>query len=633
MLIDFIHSLTLVFTLALLQGFVIRKYENKELKEQMTSGVIFGVIAVFAMSSSIQLSPGVIFDPRSVIISLSWIFSGPIAAAISAIIAIAYRVWLGGNGALTGVFVIILCALAGGGYCYVVKRYNIPSKTWHFLIYGLLVHLLVLICFILFLPAEFIEKVIIPFLVLFPVATYFTAFILRYTERQMQVENELRLASERVNYQAYYDDLTELPNRNLFIDRLQQAINQSHRSNKQVAILFIDLDRFKGINESLGHELGDVMLQEISSRLNDSVRGSDSIARFGGDEFAVMINDINDINIIEKIVVNIIKKISEVFNISGHQLYVTASIGISLYPLDGDTPNVLLRNADSAMYKAKEDGRNTYQYYTKEMTSNAFEHILMESNFRQALKQHEFVVYYQPQIDSNDNRIFGMEALVRWQNPGLGMIAPNKFIPLAEETGLIVPLGEEIFDIATKQMALWMKNSSTNYRVAINLSVKQLQKKDIVSQLTDILKKNQCRPEWIELEVTEGYVMKNPEEAISVLQHFSDMGMEISIDDFGTGYSSLSYLKRLPINKLKIDRSFIRDLPDDEDDGAIVQAIISLSESLKLKVIAEGVETVQQKDILQQYGCKEIQGFLYSKPLTGEEMTRIIADKFIDPLN
>jgi len=514
MLIEFIHSITLLFTLALLHSLIIHKLENSQIKEQFASGLLFGIIAVVAMLTPVQLSQGVIFDPRSIIISLSWIFSGPIAAVISAIIAITYRSWLGGAGTFTGVLVISLCAMMGGIYCFLNKKYKFSSTTWHFLIYGLLVHIVVLICFFIFLPTDLAKKVIIPFLVLFPLATFFTAFILIKIKKQLGIEKKLHNQSEKILYQAYYDELTTLPNRTLFIDRLNQSIKQLHRNHKQMAVLFIDLDRFKSINESLGHETGDLMLIEIASRLQHSVRDTDSISRFGGDEFGILIDNISNVNIINDIIENIITHISQVFEINEHQLYITASIGISLYPLDGETPNELLRNADSAMYKAKDEGRNTYQYYTKEMTSKAFEHIFMESNLRQALENHEFILNYQPQVLAQDGHIFGMEALVRWQHPELGMISPAKFIPLAEETGLIIPLGEEIFNIATKQIVKWMENSSIKYRMAINLSVKQLQQQNIVAKLTDILKANQCSPEWIELEVTEGYVMKNPELAL-----------------------------------------------------------------------------------------------------------------------
>jgi len=357
MFIEFIHSLTLLFTLAVLQGLIMSKFESGQVKEQLVSGLLFGLIAVVAMLTPVHIEDGIIFDPRSVIISLSWIFSGPISAAISAMIAIAYRSFLGGAGAFTGVLVISLCAIMGGIYCYIIKKYKLLSASWYFLIYGLLVHIIVLICFLLFLPVDLAKKVAIPFLMLFPLATFFIAFILIKIRKQLSIESELRKQSNKILYQAYYDELTELPNRTLFVDRLNQSIKQLHRSHKQIAVLFIDLDRFKSINESLGHETGDIMLKEIAYRLQLSVRDSDSISRFGGDEFGILIENISHAIILNEIIENIIAQISQVFEINEHQLYITASIGISMYPIDGDTSNELLRNADSAMYKAKDEDR------------------------------------------------------------------------------------------------------------------------------------------------------------------------------------------------------------------------------------------------------------------------------------
>lgn len=443
-----------------------------------------------------------------------------------------------------------------------------------------------------------------------------------------QMSNRLFTIKNQLEHKGNYDGLTGLPNRQLFLDRLSQAIKLAHRTGHIVAVLFIDLDRFKEINDSLGHQIGDEVLKEVGLRLSKRIREIDTLSRLGGDEFTIILDSLQDKNS----VVGIIEQMNEIMNkpiyVNKQPLYTTLSIGVAFYPEDADTPDRLLKNADAAMYKAKDEGRNTYQFYTKEMTSKALEHILMESNLRKALEHHEFVVYYQAQVSASDNHIFGMEALVRWNHPELGMIPPNEFIPLAEKTGLIIPLGEEVFDIASKQIAKWMSDSSLHCRVAINLSVKQLQQQNIVSKLTEILAKNKCNPTWVELEVTEGYVMKSPELAIQTLQDFSNMGIEISIDDFGTGYSSLSYLKRLPINTLKIDQSFVRDLSVDEDDKAIVRSIISLSKAMNLEVIAEGVETVEQKEFLLKNGCNKMQGYLFSKPVPALDMGELLRTKF-----
>lgn len=443
----------------------------------------------------------------------------------------------------------------------------------------------------------------------------------------LQTQKELREQSLALDHLAHHDELTKLPNRLLLSDRLNQTIKYAHRNKKTVAILFIDLDNFKKINDSLGHAVGDIILTETAKRLKLCVREADTVARLGGDEFTIIINDIKDSDssdIVHEIATNILHKLQEKFQVDGHKLYITTSIGISLYPIDANSAEDLLRNADSAMYKAKDAGRNTYRYYTEDMTQNAFEHILMESNLRHALENNELVVYYQPQVNAKEQIIVGMEALVRWQHPELGMISPAQFIPLAEKTGLIIQLGEQVFDLATKQMALWMTDHQLNGRMAINLSVKQLRQNNIFQVLANKLRMNHCQPEWIELEITENYVMDDPEQAIVTLQKLQDMGIEIAIDDFGTGYSSLSYLKRLPINKLKIDQSFVQDISEDEDDRVIITSIIALAKNMNLHVIAEGVEAIEQKDFLLAQGCELIQGYYYSRPVPKQEMTKLL---------
>ncbi|NOQ78936.1 MAG: EAL domain-containing protein [Gammaproteobacteria bacterium] len=446
----------------------------------------------------------------------------------------------------------------------------------------------------------------------------------------IEVQNKLQDRARELNYKAHYDALTGLSNRTLLMDRLSQAIKRAHRQQHRIAVFFIDLDHFKEINDSLGHSVGDLVLKEASLRLQASVRDMDTVSRLGGDEFTIILDKITDTDVLPDITTKIIHKISQPILIDMHKLYITTSIGISLYPDDGDNVEVLLRNADAAMYKAKNEGRNTYQYYTEELTQKAFEHISLESNLRHALQHNELVIYYQPQVNTQSQQIIGMEALVRWDHPEAGIISPAQFIPLAEKTGLIIPLGEQVLRIATRQMAQWMQHHPIDCRMAINLSVKQLQQKDIVDIITNILSENKCKPQWIELEITEGYIMTDPDKAIHTLEKLQKIGITIAIDDFGTGYSSLSYLKRLPINKLKIDQSFIRDLNHDEDDKAIVISIIALAKSMKLNVIAEGVEIPEQSHFLQKEGCTAIQGYLYSRPVPEQEMTLLLASKTID---
>lgn len=437
-------------------------------------------------------------------------------------------------------------------------------------------------------------------------------------------QNELREQAQTFHHQAQHDELTQLPNRLLFEDRLNQAIKQSHRNSHKIAVLFIDLDQFKKINDSLGHKVGDEVLKVVASRLSSCIRETDTVARMGGDEFTVIIDGFKDSNIIADIVEIIIKKMQTPVIIGNHSLFVTTSIGISLYPEDGESADTLLRNADAAMYKSKEEGRNTYHYYAENMTQKAFEHIMMESNLRHALKEHDLFVEYQPQVNTKTGKIIGMEALVRWHHAYLGIISPERFLPLAEETRMIIPLGEQVFKLATAQMAKWRRKGLINCRVAINFSIKQLYQDDLLENFTAILEQNQCKPEWVELEVTEGFCMKNPEKAIQTLLALKNMGIKIAIDDFGTGYSSLTYLKKLPFNKLKIDKSFVHDLVQDADSKAIVISIIALANNMELDVIAEGVETQEQSDFLQQQGCILSQGYLYSRPVADKAMTKLL---------
>lgn len=436
--------------------------------------------------------------------------------------------------------------------------------------------------------------------------------------------SETMVSRDKLNHQAHHDALTGLPNRLLFMDRLNQSIKQALRNGSKVAVIFIDLDRFKEINDSLGHNVGDEVLIQISERLHQCMRDTDTVSRLGGDEFMVKMGAIKDGNDIADIVEKIMGKLLLPIPVMKQQLYITLSLGISIYPDDADDAESLIRNADTAMYKSKEEGRNTYRYYTEDMTQKALEHIRIESNLRYALECNELTLHYQPQINTTTMEIIAVEALVRWNHSGLGLIPPDKFIPLAEETGLILPLGEQLLDMACKQITKWVTLYDQAIRVSVNLSVKQLQDPDFVAKISQIMKKNNCRPQWLEMEVTEGYIMTNPQQAITTLQRIRNMGISISIDDFGTGYSSLSYLKKLPIDKLKIDQSFVRDVGANEDDRAIIVAIIALANTMNLKIIAEGVEREEQKDFLQRHGCHYVQGYLYGKPVNSNKMTEIV---------
>ena len=440
-------------------------------------------------------------------------------------------------------------------------------------------------------------------------------------EKSLKILDEQR---EQLEYQANHDTLTGLPNRVLFMDRLEQSINLAYRYKKHVAVLFIDLDHFKEINDSLGHEIGDKVLVEVSNRMKNKMRKSDTLSRLGGDEFCIILNDIENLDDVSDVIMNGMEVLKEPVIIGPNTLYVRMSVGISLYPNDGDRASVLLKNADAAMYKAKNDGRNTYSFYDEAMTERAFERIFLETALREALDKDEFVVYFQPQMNAEEERLVGMEALVRWQHPTMGLVPPDKFIPLAEITGMIIQLDRIVMTKAMTQFNKWYKDGLNPGKLAMNLAIKQIEEEDFIDFVEALLKKQDYMSKNIEFEVTESQIMNNPNNSIKVLQKLHDLGVSIAIDDFGTGYSSLAYLKRLPITKLKIDRSFVKDLPSDAEDTAISKTIISLCENLNLKVIAEGVETNEQKEFFIENGCKFIQGYFYSHPLPAEEMTEFL---------
>lgn len=440
------------------------------------------------------------------------------------------------------------------------------------------------------------------------------------TERK-KAEQKLLEQKNILAYQAHHDALTALPNRALFNDRLEQSIEKAKRNKTSLALLFIDLDRFKQINDSLGHEIGDSVLKIVTQRLKDKIRKEDTLARLGGDEFTLIMEELAISQDSSLLAQKILEALAQPIYIDSHELYVSSSIGISLHPQDGEDAHNLLKYADTAMYKAKDEGRNNFQFYSAEMTELAIERVAMEASLRQALKNEEFIVYYQPQVDASTEKLIGIEALVRWQHPSMGLMSPDKFILLAEETGLIIEIDQLIMKTALQQINTWYEEGLEPGMLALNLAVKHLERNDFLQTLENCMEISGFKPEWLELEVTEGQVMQKPEEAIVRLRQLSDLGIEITIDDFGTGYSSLSYLKRLPINKLKIDRSFVKDIPDDDEDVAIVKAIIALAKSLNLDLLGEGVETAAQKDFLLNNGCKNLQGYYYARPMSTDEMT------------
>ena len=427
-----------------------------------------------------------------------------------------------------------------------------------------------------------------------------------------------------LDYQAHYDHLTNLPNRIKFQKEIQELTHNAHIHKNNYALLFIDLDQFKKINDSYGHNIGDQVIRITASRIKKSIDEHDKLARLGGDEFTILIENYRYNKDLEYLAQKIIDMVQEPIIIGNTTMFISCSIGISLYPDDTSSYQDMIKYADTAMYKAKELKRGHYTFYSSDMTEVAFEKVLLETSMRFALEKEDFILHYQPQINGETQEIVGIEALIRWNHEKMGLIPPAKFIPLAEDTGLIIALDQWVMKTGMKQMSTWYEMGLNPTKLSLNLSMKQLQEKNLISIIEKTLKETQCKAEWIEFEVTESHIMHNVIEVIETLQKIKDLGISIAIDDFGTGYSSLAYLKKLPIDKLKIDRSFIIDIPDNKEDAAITNAMIAIAKSLDLMVIAEGVETERQKTYLVECGCKYIQGYYYYKPMPSKKIEKLL---------
>ncbi len=442
----------------------------------------------------------------------------------------------------------------------------------------------------------------------------------RYKE---QIETLLQQRTAQVDWLAYYDTVTRLPNRALFEDRVEQAVAIAKATGQSLGVLFISLDQFKKVNDSLGHGPGDVLLREFAERLKSCISKSDTVARFGNDEFALVRTQIDGTKDVIETIASLSQVLKFSFDLPGHELFATASVGVSLFPVDGEDCQTLLKNAGAALYKAKRSGGANYQFFTADMHELAASRLALESNLRRAIHNEEFLLHYQPRVSVDSLAITGVEALVRWQHPQLGLVSPSEFIPLAEDTGLIVPIGEWVLRAACLQGRRWIDEGFAPIPIAVNISARQFHDRDLSQTVIRILEETGLSPKYLELELTESSIMQNAEFAASMLNRLKSMGVSISIDDFGTGFSSLASLKRLPIDALKIDQSFVREANSDPDDAALVMAIITLGHNLRLKVIAEGVETEDQLRFLQLLRCDEIQGFLYSKPVPADTLATL----------
>ena len=428
-------------------------------------------------------------------------------------------------------------------------------------------------------------------------------------------------AEEVVKFAATHDPLTGLANRLLLTERVNRALATAKSEGRRIAMLFIDLDRFKNINDTLGHEAGDRLLQNVANRLARCVRRSDTVARQGGDEFVVLIEAFEGSDDLARVAEKILVEVAEPMTVYGREFQITASIGVSTCPVDGDDLQALLKNADIAMYRAKQQGKNTYQFYAEQMNPHSVERLELEAALRRALERNELTLHYQPKVQARTGRVTGIECLLRWQHPTIGPVPPDQIVPLAEETGLIVPIGKWALRTACLQARKWAEQGLPLLRMAVNLSARQFMSATLLDDVVGTIAETGMDPRWIEFEVTEGVMMPEPEQAVKLLRKLKAIGVRLTIDDFGTGYSSLAYLKRLPIDCVKIDASFVRGVPVDASDVAITDAILAMSRSLGLKVVAEGVETRDQMRFLERRGCDEMQGYYFSKPLPAEQLT------------
>ena len=428
----------------------------------------------------------------------------------------------------------------------------------------------------------------------------------------------------RVRFLAHHDLLTGLPNRTLFQDRLQQALAGAKRMQSRVALLFIDLDRFKYVNDSFGHRAGDILLQTVAARLRGCVRETDTVCRHAGDEYLIVLSALRDPTEAALVAEKVLAIFNEVFVLESHEIQISASVGISVYPDDGQTLEDLIRNADAAMYHSKKNGRNRFEFFTPELNAPVAERLVLATQLRRAIENNQLVLHYQPQFDTATNRLIGAEALVRWNHSDHGLLFPDNFIALAEESDIIHQIGEWVLNEACRQAAEWQSGNLRKIPIAINFSAFQFRRSNLVQGVASALARHGVKPQQIEIELTENAIMQDPKETAKTLDELHEMGVSLAIDDFGTGYSSLNYLKRFPIDKLKIDRSFIEDLPKDLNDSAIVQAIINLAKSLRMVVIAEGVETQEQLDFLRSLSCEAYQGYLGGRPIDAERFAALL---------
>lgn len=755
MLLEFIKGIALLLSLCLLQGFNVRLCHQKPRLEQAIAGLLFGGIAVIGMMSPVQLAPGVIFDARTVILSMAGLFGGPVVAIPAAAIAGGYRLWLGGVGAPIGLTTVVVAVSSGLLYRHLSQRGKVKTGAVALLLFGFLLHAFMVLIFTQFpglLFSSVISQIALPYIFTFALGTLLLGIMLQDIVKRTQMEQALldsearlravihaipdimvvldedgyyrevlsspshlfyssaselvgqslytflpqetaerlltcireslrtaepqaieyerdtplghrlfegrvqpldyhlggkrmvvflarditerKVKEDEISYLAFYDHLTGLPNRRLLQDRLNQALAFSARSGQLGALLFIDLDNFKTLNDSQGHDIGDLLLQQVAGRISKCVRETDTIARLGGDEFVVMLEQLGSQEELaatqgKSIGEKILNELRRPYQLAGNEYNSTASIGITLFNAHKENSEELMKRADIAMYQAKSAGRNTLRFFDDKMQSLVSSRVGLENDLREGIRQQQLVLYYQPQVDLH-GRIVGAEALVRWQHPERGMISPAEFIPLAEECGLILQLGDWVLNEACQQLQRWSIHPDTSHiSLAVNISARQIHQPDFVEKVLTAVQLANILPHRLKLELTESLLLADTEEIIQKMIVLKTFGIGFSLDDFGTGYSSLSYLKRLPLDQLKIDQSFVRDLLTDPNDAAIASMVVTLAHSMGLNVIAEGVETEAQRNRLATLGCYTYQGYLFGRPAPAEMLTPLSSDKIL----
>lgn len=597
------------------------------LNGKLPVGLALGITTIVIMLTPWIYQPGIVFDTRSVLLSIAGLFFGAIPTAIAMFMAAALRYYQGGTGVVTGILVIFSSGIIGITWNYLRKGEIASISRGELYLFGMVVHIFMLLLMLTIpggIALRVLSAVVVPVLIIYPLATTLMGKLLANRLLREKLVDNLAVSEEIIWQQANFDPLTRLPNRRMLLDHLEQETKKSARSNEPLALLLLDLDLFKEINDTFGHDIGDLLLQQAAERLRVCVLDTDIIARIGGDEFTIILSELEDAHRPVRVAENILHCLSEPFQLGTELAYISVSIGITLYPTDATNIEALLKHADQAMYAAKNEGRNRYHFFTPAMQEAAQQRMRLINDLRTALNEQQFLVHYQPIIELRTGAIYKAEALVRWQHPQRGLVSPGEFIPLMEETGMIKDLGNWVFRQAINQVAQWRDWHNIAAQISVNMSPVQFRDdSDTSASWLEQIKNLGLPSHSITVEITEGLLLDAHPHVRQKLQMFHNAGMEVALDDFGTGYSALAYLKKFDIDYLKIDQSFTRNLSADSNELALCEAIIVMSHKLNIKVVAEGVETEQQRQLLLNAGCDYAQGYLFSKPIAADDFAKL----------